>query len=293
MLKRCRGTLKRAMAAIWRTNRGKSEDNARFNTPILCYHSVNDLQNSVAQPLPCKLFEEHVRYLKKNHTIISLQQYTDVHFSGATMQLPDDAVIITFDDGYSDNYTNVFPILAKHKTHATIFLVTGFLNNEVQLIDDPNWSPMTWGEAREMLQSPFVDFGVHTHTHRLIASLGQRDANMEIMSSIEIFERELNKKAQLFAYPNGQGRDISQYAMNLLKAKGIESACSTFWRSWNTPADQFTLNRIMISSSDSVLDLKDKISGHYDFIYYIHNLQAFFFSVISGKGTYKKGQRLK
>ncbi len=100
---------------------------------ILLYHRVVDLenyhrQNYQSQPgivVSKTMFEKQVAFLLNKHVIISLEKLVD-SIKGKS-RLPLNSIVITFDDGWRDNYQNAFPILKKLKIPGTIFLSTGFI----------------------------------------------------------------------------------------------------------------------------------------------------------------------
>jgi len=67
-----------------------------------------------------------VDYLRNNYKVISLDDFLEIHRSNAA--IPDNAVVLTFDDGYRSNYTEVYPILKKYKIPATIFLTVNMID---------------------------------------------------------------------------------------------------------------------------------------------------------------------
>ena len=73
--------------------------------------------------------------------------------------MPQNSILITFDDGYKNNYTLAFPILKKYNMKATIFLNTKFIEKDEAYLN--------WDEIREMYESGLVDFQLHTHSHQL------------------------------------------------------------------------------------------------------------------------------
>jgi len=87
----------------------------RRNVIILCAHEG-------------KTFPLCVNYLCKNCKVISLDDFLEIHRNNAA--IPENAVVITFDDGYRDNYTTVYPILKKYKMPATIFLTVNMIGTE-------------------------------------------------------------------------------------------------------------------------------------------------------------------
>ena len=100
------------------------------NTPgtvILCYHSINDLNNSkIFNPniVGAENFLKQMKFLRKCYNVLSLEYFVKNHKKLTGRR----DVIITFDDGYKDNFTVAYPVLQKYKLPATIFLATDFVN---------------------------------------------------------------------------------------------------------------------------------------------------------------------
>jgi len=100
---------------------------------ILMYHRV--LENiekenkyiQVGITVSKELFDKQMRYLVKNYNPVSLKDFTEYQTGHKT--LPEKAVVITFDDGWRDNYTCAYPILKKYGIPATIFLTTDFIDS--------------------------------------------------------------------------------------------------------------------------------------------------------------------
>ena len=157
----------------------KSKRNIRI--PILCYHSVHKSNNYDADSLNLDLFEKHCEYINKNFTPISLKKAIRI-IDGNCMQVKN-PVVITFDDGYRDNFTNAYPILKKFKIPATFFLVTGFINKSIKLIDDENFAPLSWDQIKEMDGDDLIDFGAHTDTHPILSTIDSSDVVKEIVHS--------------------------------------------------------------------------------------------------------------
>ena len=95
---------------------------------ILTFHCItNDCFDPLYMNIKVSVFEEMVQYLKKRYNIISLEKAVDLLKSKDTA--PENTIVMTFDDGYRDNYINAFPILKKYGVPATIFLSAGVINN--------------------------------------------------------------------------------------------------------------------------------------------------------------------
>ena len=121
---------------------------------VLClmYHSVDSEKGKGG--IFVDEFEEHIKWIKDKKT------FKMEELKGLDYKLPKNSILITFDDGYKNNYTLAFPILKKYNMKATIFLNTKFIEK-----DD---AYLNWAEIREMYESGLVDFQLHTHSHQLI-----------------------------------------------------------------------------------------------------------------------------
>ena len=104
-------------------------------TKILAYHSINTQSNSIqSMAQDVKNFEHQMRYLKDNFRVISLTDLCRLLKNGKG--LPKNSVVITFDDGYRDNYLNAYPILKKYKIPTTLFLTTHPVETQEPLFFD-------------------------------------------------------------------------------------------------------------------------------------------------------------
>ena len=107
--------------------------------PVLNYHQVNNKFNTVLTMKPAD-FEQQIKYLHDNdYHAITLEQF-DAYMRGEG-DLPDRPVLITFDDGYVDNYEDAYPILKKYHMRGTIFLI-------INLVGTPGY--LTWDQVHEM-----------------------------------------------------------------------------------------------------------------------------------------------
>ena len=93
---------------------------------VLTYHKISDAPDiHDSMKVSKTTFENQIIYLKKYYTIISGDQLADILIHGNAF--PENSCLITFDDGWLDNYTNAFPILKKHEVPAVIFISTDFV----------------------------------------------------------------------------------------------------------------------------------------------------------------------
>lgn len=159
--------------------------------PILYYHSVaRETGNELR--MPPEEFDKQMAYLKdKGYQSVSLRQLYEAAYRGGI--LPEKSVVITFDDGYEDNYTNAFPILKKYGYTATVFMVTSYIDGEGFLS----------GSQLKELTAGGWEIESHTVTHPDLTSARAADVADELKSSKEQLENELGKTVNFFAYPYG------------------------------------------------------------------------------------------
>lgn len=159
--------------------------------PILLYHRVGPEVDNYT--VTATRFAEDMKILSwEGFNTLSLDQVKQ-HLQNAASPLPDKPLIITFDDGYLDNYTNVFPILQKYAMKASFYIITGMVG-----LDDR----LTRPQIREMAAAG-MDFGSHTVTHRFLAELTPQEAKIELTQSKENLEQILGKPVNFIAYPGG------------------------------------------------------------------------------------------
>ena len=165
----------------------------------LMYHHIGTLTDPNDEQFPFtitpQLFEKQLLFLKQNgyhlaaeHDIVHARQTGHTHI--------EKPVLLTFDDGYADNYTQLFPLLKKYQAPALIFLVT-------DRIGTPGY--LTWEQVRQMQASGLVAFGSHTCSHRRLRSLSDEEIVKEITQSKQILEEKLGRPVYSFCYPYGAG----------------------------------------------------------------------------------------
>jgi peptidoglycan/xylan/chitin deacetylase (PgdA/CDA1 family) len=142
------------------------------------YHHVSDVPGLVT--VSPRTFRAQMQYLKEaGWKTLSLSE-VEAFFLGAPT--PKKSALITFDDGYADNYIHAFPILEELGLRATIFVITSTLRDleieregtlpghkgakEIMRGNHPERAALTWPEVERMRKSGWIEFASHTHTHR-------------------------------------------------------------------------------------------------------------------------------
>jgi len=207
--------------------------------PVLNYHQVNNKAHHLLT-LSSQEFEAQMAYLQEaGYTTISPDQLVDHLQYGAS--LPPNPILITFDDGYEDNYRNAYPILQKYNFTATIFLITDFVSN--------NNRYLTWDQVKKMKDNGF-SFGSHTLSHVFLANATDDDVLSELTKSREAMEWRLNQKIEYLAYPGGT---YDQRVIKMAKQVGYRAAFTINLGRNLTNCGLFTLNRIPIFTGSHTL----------------------------------------
>ncbi len=139
-------------------------------------------------------FDAQLRYLKEQgyHTV-SLRDL--LYALNRGWDLPDKPIILTFDDGYADNYTNAFPLLRKYGFTATFFVLTS-------LVDEEHPGYLTWLQIREMSRAG-MEFGSHSKDHPDLRRRNRDFLIWQILGSKQSIESYTRKPVFAFSYPSG------------------------------------------------------------------------------------------
>ena len=199
---------------------------------MLNYHQINNEAHN-ALTLSASEFEAQIDYLARSgYTPITPAQLADYLQHGA--ELPPNPILITFDDGYEDNYRVAYPILQKYHFTATIFLITDFVGN--------NGRYLNWKQVREMRDHGFV-FQSHTLNHILLPRASDDEIRLQLVKSKEAIEWRLGQKVEFLAYPGGA---YDQRVIRLAKEAGYRGAFTINFGRATRPCEMFKLNRIPI-----------------------------------------------
>src|SRR5579859_480467 len=143
---------------------------------------------------------------------LNQHRYTPItvtQFAAALLQkdprLPRRPVVLTFDDGFADFYTEALPILKRYAFPATLYVATAFINGTSRWLqrEGEMARPMlTWEQLSEISASG-IECGGHSHSHPQLDTLSQAEAYREIAQSKSLLEHHLGQNVSSFAYPFG------------------------------------------------------------------------------------------
>lgn len=229
--------------------------------PILLYHSI-DNSGSVTSIAP-KEFRAHMQYLKsRNYQAISLQNYVEYLRMGR--KPPQKMIVLTFDDGFKNNYTEAFPVLRRYGFIGTIFLPTDYIGGVCSWDKDesiPELPLLSWQEIQEMSDLG-IDFGSHTCTHSHLTQLSYDEIKAELLKSKSIIEAKTNKPVTFFCHPYGDTNHQTQRAAQesgyLGAFGGLDFSLA------NSKDNLYDLERIGTAHFSSLWDFKAGLLGTYD-----------------------------
>jgi peptidoglycan/xylan/chitin deacetylase (PgdA/CDA1 family) len=248
--------------------------------PILMYHSICDAAESNGHPYyqtntRPEVFARQMEYLAENgFQAITLKQAVE-----CCTQVPAKGtrpVVITFDDGYRDFYTDAMPILRKHGFKATMFLSTAFIGEQRRRFNPRvertgyflGKECLAWREVRELHEAG-IEFGSHTVNHPVLSDLPWPVIEYELRESKREIEDRLAEQVTSFVYPfafpSSNRRFVAGFK-ELLVQEGY-NCCATTELGRMRPADNwFTAKRLPMNSCDDEPLFRAKLEGNYDWL---------------------------
>lgn len=213
-----------------------AENDEDIPVTVLNYHKVDNM-NIALSVLPDD-FDKQMAYLKENnyHTINTDQLY-DYMVNGTP--LPENPILITFDDGYEDNYKNAYPILKKYGFTGTIFIITSFVGKYDNYL--------TWDQIKEM-KANGMDFQSHTVDHKSMTELTVPQLKDELVNSKQALDEQLNQDTKFMAYPTGT---YNLYIAKLVKDAGYKGAFTIKYGNVDKASNMYALERVPIFHTEN------------------------------------------
>jgi peptidoglycan/xylan/chitin deacetylase (PgdA/CDA1 family) len=229
------------------------------------YHHVNPNTGDQFTVTP-EVFEDQMAYLAQaGYRTLSLDE---LHaFIMGELVLRQKAVVITFDDGWLDNYIYVFPLLQKYKLRATFFVITDWIEKASEkfgvipaliptheqskalvLEGEEQQVVLTWQHIREMVDSGLIDVYSHSKSHAHCDVLSETDILTEVAESRNILEQRLGRLCPYFCWPHGS---FSDTAISIARKTGYKALFTIVRGAVTTGSNPFAINRILAEGSIS------------------------------------------
>lgn len=190
-----------------------------LKVPIVMYHHVEPVSIATQLGHPqltedSNIFEDHVRFLIQNHYhLLSLEDLVNAILNRKSV--PDKSIVLTFDDGYIDDYTYAFLMAKKYHVILNFMIPTGLIGQS---------DYMTWDHLKEMAASPYARIYNHTTSHAPLGLIDQNQIEKEITTANQQLEQNLGIKNDIVVYPYGSYNDL---AIQTLQQLGMIAGLST------------------------------------------------------------------
>ena len=211
--------------------------------PILMYHRVDSLEppDRLGRELTVtpSAFAAQLQYLREQGiSAISMAELEERLQRGEPL---DHIVVLTFDDGYDDQYRYAVPLLRRFGDSATFYIVTGE-------VDRPRH--VTWGEVAEMVRDR-MDIAAHGVWHNDLSRMSPAQQAFEIDDSLAVLRSRLHRAVYSYAYPSGR---FNPETLTLVRAADVPLAVTTDARYVLAPENRFEMTRLRVRSEWSLRD---------------------------------------
>lgn len=205
--------------------------------PILMYHYISEPPEDADQyrvdlSVPPERFREQMQYLA-DHGFTTVDLYDLALATTARSTLPEKPVILTFDDGYLDNYQYAFPILKEFGFKGTFFVITEFVD-----LNRPGY--MTWEMIEEMAAAG-MRIEPHSKTHPDLSGKGRDTLIWEMLGSQQTIEAHIGYTPRFFCYPGGR---YDEDTIAMLEELDYWGAVTTAGGKWHGHADRYEWSRL-------------------------------------------------
>ncbi len=220
----------------------------KLNLPILVYHIVrpgypSDSRAVRAIALTPETFNAEMKYLQTAGYHVVHFGNLEAYFKTGT-PLPPKPIILSFDDGWGDQFTYAFPILKKYGYTATFFVFTNAIGR-------PGF--LSWSDLRQLLAAGMT-IGDHTRSHPYLTDISSSTVLWnEIDGSKKILEKQLGVPITEFAYPFGAYNSAIQ---TLVKKAGYASARGDYFSGEQTASRLYDLSAMNAPTTTALFEKK-------------------------------------
>ncbi len=184
---------------------------------ILYHHLVSDRAHYLG--IPTEIFYRQVEFLLRHYRVATLEEATAALRSG---KLRTPTVVLTFDDGYRENFVNLRAVTEQTGVPVSLFISTDYMNSRTPFGHDQkrlefDFQPLDWEQVAK-LQRSGLEVGSHTRTHFDCGSNDPVILEREIVGSKKELEQRLGLPVKFFSFPWGQSRNMSPAAVEIARS---------------------------------------------------------------------------
>lgn len=229
------------------------------SVPVLLYHSIVDDGGRIS--VPPRLFESHLKVLKKNN-YKSISPHELQHYI-QEKKFPRKKVLITFDDGFADNYETALPLLKKYGFTATFFITGKYIGRNCKFCSrdiDKKKYLMSQEQIRQLTEEGFT-ISNHFYSHQELADLPNQEKEEEYVKNHKILEEIVGDHLGLkfVAYPRNKIGNVEEILQKFSVSMGFGGKPVLS----NKNDDIFNIPRISIYGSDYPLKFHARLSPYY------------------------------
>jgi peptidoglycan/xylan/chitin deacetylase (PgdA/CDA1 family) len=187
--------------------------------------------------------------------------------------------VVTFDDGFADNYSVAWPIARDCGVKINLFICTGLVagervaafakDNAAGLLSrkqfPEHWRPLSWQQVGDMMAGG-VGVGFHSHHHRNLGRMSEADIASDASEGMSIFSKHLGEAPKYFAFPFGHYGSYPNAAIEILTAQGIKMFFTTELGRTPLGLGRELFSRIVIHPEDDLKSFRRKLFGGYDWV---------------------------
>jgi peptidoglycan/xylan/chitin deacetylase (PgdA/CDA1 family) len=211
-------------------------DSPQFRLPIIMFHYVEyikDIGDLIRRKLNISpyIFEKELEELdNNNYTTYFVRDIPNIFEK--KIEYASKSAVLSFDDGYEDFYSVVFPLLKKYQKKATVYIIVNYIGRKGFLNEE---------EINELISSGLVEIGCHTLNHAYLQNMSYDAAKKEIFECKEELSSRFKIKIETFAYPYGA---FSKETVDIVKEASFSAAVSVIPGIYHTKDSLFYLYRL-------------------------------------------------
>ncbi len=233
-------------------------DSGKQCVRVLTYHRFADELKDPFCVSPAN-FDQQMAMLADEGRAISLEHL--LTFLDGKATVPDDACLVTIDDGMLSTLTVALPVLEKYNLPAVAFVSSKLLGLNSPDLPEPY---LDCDELKRLISSQHITIGSHAHTHRSMGELPIKDMQEEASMSRNLLSDVTHCDIRSFAYPFGMQKDFNVETDKILQASGYEVAFNSMHGAIKPGMSPFSLPRVKIEGGESLSMFSDISRGGMD-----------------------------